>query len=167
MEKRSFPGEKPDAKQFLVLLVAGTLIAVVLLFLAARVVNITDAERGWHFIVDGGYWNHVILGVAGFIFGFIHFYREYRLYADERLTLDKAGETLTFKNDATYRRETLRDVRFSPVFYGWFGLNKIVFRFQPTTGEKPRIRLLLLPKEEAEALARLLKETAKKNDEDA
>ncbi len=162
MEKTSFRGERPDRKQFFVLLVAGSLIASVLIFLVARVVNITDEERTWHFIADGGLWNYVILIVAGILLSFIHFYREFRLYDKERLTLDKAGETLTFKDDVTYKRDSLREVRFSPVFYGWFGLSKVIFRFRIKAGEKPRTRLLLIPKEAAEKLAEALRQTAKK-----
>ncbi len=162
MEKTSFQGERPDGKQLFVLLVVGALIAAVLLFLAARVVNITDAERSWHFIEGAGLWNHVILGVSGLFFSFLHFFREYRLYNHESLTIDEAGALLVFKDETTYDRDSLREIRFSPVFYGWFGLNKVIFRFRVKTGKRPRTRLLLVEREEAVRLAEALRQTSKK-----
>ncbi|GEM_PF-1245534 len=144
-----------------VLIVAGSLIAMGAAVLALSAYNrLYEARDSWHFFENPSLaWNLPALILTGIVLGTGWFVHEYRLYdgLEFRITKDRFEFLFKHRRHESYKHAAIKEMKTSPVFYGWFGLLKIKFRLKDPVDRRTKTRILLIRKADAEEFAKQLK----------
>ncbi len=143
-------------KQLSILIAFGAVIGFIALDLVLRALY---RGQDWR-LFDAAWMNYALQVLGGIVLSIAWFYREYTMY--NKMTFVLEGETYRMayedKEDKTYFLKDLRDVRLSPLFYGWFGYLKVVFRFRDSQDKRRKTIVFLLRKDEEKAFTKALYE---------
>lgn len=158
--KDTFKSGTLSVRQLSILIAVGTLIGSFLLYL---VLEALYRQQEWR-LFESEWLNYGLLALGGFVLSVVWFYREYRMYHNMTFVLegDKYRMEYVDKEDNEYFLRDLRDVRLSPLFYGWFGYLKVIFKFRDSQDKLRKTRILLIRKDEEKEFTKSLYEAREK-----